>query len=411
MIQLFIFNEVSRAAIYGIGTYIQQLLACLDDSFQVNIVNYFSDKPEFTVIESTIVIRDIYIPCNQLKYVEGKCDETYFLNSIYLLADFINPDAKLIFHFNQFRYEAMLKQLKVYWPESKIILSVHYLSWCFTLNGNTGYFRDIIRKKPEELVAKREKDTLATYKTDVAFLQEVDHIICLAEYAKDVLQTEYKVPSNKLSLIYNGLKDEGRLLSTEEKAIARKQLHLNPNEKIVLFVGRLDDIKGVDFLIQAFKKLLQERKDCRLIIIGDGEYTKCLEECKNAWERIIFTGKLSKEVLYHFYQIADIGVMLSKHEQCSFVAIEMMMHGLPIIASNSTGLDEMVINGQNGYKIKTIENKEEVFFDIEQCHQLLSQALNNKDIQEMRARCRTQYETAYSLKEMEGKMQELYNTI
>ena len=157
--------------------------------------------------------------------------------------------------------------------------------------------------------------------------------------------------------------------------------------------------------------MLQERIDCRLIIIGDGEYTKCLEECKNDWERIIFTGKLSKDELYQFYQIADIGVMLSKHEQCSFVAIEMMMHGLPIIASNSTGLDEMVINGQNGYKIKTIENKEEVSFDIEQCYQLLSQVLNNKDIQEMRNRCRTQYETIYSLKEMEGKMQELYNTI
>ena len=289
MIQLFIFNEVSRAAVYGIGTYIQQLLACLDDSFQVNIVNYFSNKPEFTVIESTVAIREIYIPCNQLKYVEGKCDETYFLNSIYLLADFINPDAKLIFHFNQFRYEAMIKQLKANWPESKIILSVHYLSWCFNLNGNTGYFRDIIRKKTKELVTKIEKDTLMTYKTDIAFLQEVDHIICLAKYAKDILQLEYKVPSNKLSLIYNGLKDEGKFLSIEEKSIVRKQLHLNPNEKIVLFVGRLDDIKGVDFLIQVFKKMLQERIDCRLIIIGDGEYTKCLEECKNDWERIIFT--------------------------------------------------------------------------------------------------------------------------
>ena len=411
MIQLFIFNEVSRAAIYGIGTYIQQLLNCLNDSFQVNIVNYYSNKPELTVIEKTANIREIYIPRNQLKYTEGKCDETYFTNSVYLLADFINPDTKLIFHFNHFRYEATLKLLKEYWPECKIILGVHYLSWCFSLNGNTRYFEEIIRKGAEEQTSTLEKDIQTTYKTDVSFLQEVDHIICLAQYAKELLQSEYLVPENKISLIYNGLMDEGIFLSEKEKAIAKKQLHLHPDEKIILFVGRLDDIKGVDYLIQAFKKLLQDREDCRLIIIGDGEYAKCLKECKNDWERIIFTGKLTKEELYRFYQIADIGVMLSKHEQCSFVAIEMMMHGLPIIASDSTGLGEMVIDGQNGYKIKTIENKEEVSFDTDQCHQLLLQALNYNDIQEIKTRCRTQYETVYSLKEMEEKMQKLYKTI
>ena len=76
----------------------------------------------------------------------------------------------------------------------------------------------------------------------------------------------------------------------------------------------------------------------------------------------MFTGKLSKQELYQFYQIADVGVMLSKHEQCSFVAIEMMMHGIPIIASDSTGLDEMVSDGINGYKIRTIENQAKVSF-------------------------------------------------
>lgn len=411
MIQLFIFNEISRAAIYGIGTYIQQLLACLNDDFQINIVNYYSDKPEFTVIKKSTNIREIYIPRNQLKYKEGKCDETYFINSVYLLADFINPDTKLIFHFNHFRYEATFKLLKEYWPACKIILGVHYFNWCFPLNGNTDYFKEIIRKSPEELTCTLEKDTLTTYLADISFLQEVDSVISLAQYANELLHSEYQVPQNKISLIYNGLKDEGIFLSTEEKASAKSQLLLHPNEKIILFVGRLDDIKGVDHLIQAFKKLLQERKDCRLIIVGDGEYARCLEECRGFWERIIFTGKLSKEELYRFYQIADIGVMLSKHEQCSFVAIEMMMHGLPIIASNSTGLDEMVIDGQNGYKIKTIENKEEVTFDIKQCYQLLSQALDNKNIQGMRDRCRERYETVYSLKEMKEKMLNLYQMI
>ena len=410
MIQLFIFNEISRAAIYGIGTYIQQLIACLDDEFQINIVNYYSDKPEFTINQNNNA-REFYIPRNQLKYTEGKCDETYFINSVYLLSDFIDPENKIIFHFNHFRYEKMFTLLREYWPNCKIILGIHYFNWCFPLNGNTKFFREIIYKKTEELTETVEKETLTTYKQDVAFLKSTDHIICLAQYAKNLLISDYQIPENKLSLIYNGLNDEAIFLTPDEKKTFKKRLHLGPDEKIILFVGRLDDIKGVDYLIQAFKKLLQERDDCHLIIIGDGEYSKCLQECKDDWGKILFTGKLSKQELYQCYQIADVGVMLSKHEQCSFVAIEMMMHGIPIIASDSTGLDEMVSDGINGYKIRTIENQAKVSFDINECQRLLSLAINNKNEEELRKKCRQQYEAVYSLDCMKEKMQTLYQTI
>ena len=136
-----------------------------------------------------------------------------------------------------------------------------------------------------------------------------------------------------------------------------------------------------------------------------------LAECKDDWGKILFTGKLSKQELYQFYQIADVGVMLSKHEQCSFVAIEMMMHGIPIIASDSTGLDEMVSDGINGYKIRTIENQAKVSFDINECQRLLSLAINNKNEEELRKKCRQQYEAVYSLDCMKEKMQTLYQTI
>lgn len=410
MIQLFIFNEISRSAIYGIGTYVQQLIACLDDTYQINIVNFYSDKPEFIIIYKGN-IQEFYIPRNQLKYVEDKCDEKYFINSIYLLSDFIDPENKIIFHFNYFRYNIMFTLLKEFWPNCKIILSIHYFNWCFSINGNTRYFKDIIRRSPDKLINTLERNIFETYKQDILFLQNVDHIVCLAQYAKDLLCSDYNISENRISLIYNGLKDEGVFLKQEDKNIIKKKLHIDTNEKIILFAGRLENIKGVDFLIKAFKELLKEREDCRLIIIGDGEYSKCLQECKEDWGKIVFTGKLSKEEVYQFYQLADIGVMLSKHEQCSFVAIEMMMHGIPIIASDSTGLDEMVLDGINGYKIKTNEKQEKVSFDINECHRLLSKALNNKDEEILRSRCRQQYETYYSLACMKRKMQTLYKTI
>ena len=67
--------------------------------------------------------------------------------------------------------------------------------------------------------------------------------------------------------------------------------------------------------------------------VGDGFYSYYLNSCNPTWNKITFTGKLNKEDLYKLYQIADIGVLPSFHEQCSYVAIEMMMYGIPLVAS------------------------------------------------------------------------------
>lgn len=75
------------------------------------------------------------------------------------------------------------------------------------------------------------------------------------------------------------------------------------------------------------------------------------------WSKIIFSGRLPKELIYKFYQIADVGILPSFAEQCSYVAIEMMMHGLPIVGTDSTGLSEMIIDGENGYKVNLNEMK------------------------------------------------------
>ena len=107
-------------------------------------------------------------------------------------------------------------------------------------------------------------------------------------------------------------------------------------------------------MIRAFKLILNNRPHARLIIIGDGEYNQYLNECKDCWEKITFTGRLDRKTVYNFYQIADVGVMPSFHEQCSYVAIEMMMFGLPLAVSTSTGLSEMVHDELEPFKVQVI---------------------------------------------------------
>ena len=84
---------------------------------------------------------------------------------------------------------------------------------------------------------------------------------------------------------------------------------------LILFVGRLDEIKGVDILLEAFCKLENTNK-YHLLIAGNGDYNKYLK-LTNMRTNISFLGFLEKDKLYKLYQICDIGIMLSFHEQCS----------------------------------------------------------------------------------------------
>ena len=154
------------------------------------------------------------------------------------------------------------------------------------------------------------------------------------------------------------------MINKTKKKKLRKKYGIPFNVPVILFVGRLDAIKGLDYLISAFNQVLETQPQCHLIIAGSGSYDAYLKECGNNWMFIHFTGLLSKEDLYNLYSIADIGVMPSFHEQCSYVAIEMMMHGIPLIASTTTGLNEMVEDGVTGLHIPVIEFPDKVEIDI-----------------------------------------------
>jgi glycosyltransferase involved in cell wall biosynthesis len=121
---------------------------------------------------------------------------------------------------------------------------------------------------------------ISLYKKENQLLQNVDHIICLAKFTQNLLIEEYGISKEKISLINNGLKDEAVRLSEEEKNQLKKQLYFHEKEKLILFVGRLDEIKGLDFLIQSFKQVIKKEPDCHLVVIGDGDYSTYLKENK-----------------------------------------------------------------------------------------------------------------------------------
>ena len=125
-------------------------------------------------------------------------------------------------------------------------------------------------------------------------------------------------------------------------------------ENHILFVGRLDSYrKGVQFLLQALKKLNEKKLPCKLTVIGDGPYRPRLEKIARDLnlKNIEFLGYIPNKRLPIYYNQADVFVLPSCSEGMSNVILEAMACGLPVIATSVGGNPELVENGKTGLLI------------------------------------------------------------
>jgi glycosyltransferase involved in cell wall biosynthesis len=144
-------------------------------------------------------------------------------------------------------------------------------------------------------------------------------------------------------------------LASQKKKMIRRQLGFNEKERLILFVGLIEERKGIKHLLQAFNNLSKKYTNIRLVIAGDGDYKEVFERTKNCSGRITLTGKVPREEVCLLYQIADIGVIPSVFEQCSYVALEMLKYGLPVVVSAVSGLKELYIDHKNALLVPLVK--------------------------------------------------------
>ena len=332
--RVFIFNNASRAANYGIGTYVRQLsdgLAALPD-FWISFVEMYADSKEFSIVEDGKGLLHYRIPA----LASGIETEAYCRSIFYFIARHIEfgESDRLVFQFNYFQHYPLASLLKGQYPHSRIIVTVHYLNWCFELKGNITRMRKITANG-HEAVDDTERRVVSSFMDEKAFLHLADEVFVLSKSTKAILAKDYNVSQDKTHLIYNGI---GNAICHRASSC-----HGAENaERNVLFVGRLDEINGLKYLICAFGKIAGRYPNTRLVIAGDGDFQPYLEQGRKWMGRVVFLGKMQNNELDEVYETAYIGVMPSFHEQCSYTAIEMMRHGIPVVGTDSTGLAEML---------------------------------------------------------------------
>ncbi len=146
-----------------------------------------------------------------------------------------------------------------------------------------------------------------------------------------------------------------RFARVDELALSRLRKRLGVGDEIILIsVSRLSREKNIDFMLESLQGLA-ERSSCRfrLLIIGEGEERPRLEEKIRQLglaQRVTLIGAVAPADMPLYYQLAQIFVFASRSETQGMVVLEAMAAGLPVVVVRSSGVDELVTDGINGFK-------------------------------------------------------------
>ena len=153
------------------------------------------------------------------------------------------------------------------------------------------------------------------------------------------------IPESRLQVIPNAI-DVDRFADAEP--IDPAEFHLDKNKTTLVFVGRLDPVKNIHVLLRAAAQVSQDQ-DVQLLIVGDGperERLETLTETLNLTDRVRFAGqRLDVE---RILKAADIFVLPSQWEGMPMSAQEAMASGLPVIASRTVGIIDIIEDNVNG---------------------------------------------------------------
>lgn len=245
----------------------------------------------------------------------------------------ITPSQHMIFITNFFPAIFNLSAIKKLYPEAKLIHIVHDLPWLTIFHGNQSEYRHAILEKP----AKNKFISYVTYDIVRSFAI-ADKVICLCQSTSDFISDVYGTPIEKQELISNGLPDTREELSDIEIGAICDKYNVPQDKKIVIYAGRLTKSKGADRIQPTITTLTQEFP-CHFIYAGADSIAEWIGD--TAPFSVSSVGFLSRVELFKLYALADVGLFLSRHEQCSFNGIEMLMHGLPIISWPEFGVKDM----------------------------------------------------------------------
>lgn len=245
------------------------------------------------------------------------------------------------------------------------------VSWLMRVKYRIGWIHTL--KEQYALDGSDEKEVKRIFSRRKKIYRLATHVVVMTDYSRRDVMQHFGIPERKIIKIHNGVYPLSPSTS--------------PNGKITIrYVGRVIPSKGVDVLLQAFKNICLNNEQAILEIVGRGED---LEKLKSFVDK----EKLNDKVFFHGYWanyervrqfIAEAYCLVvpSRVDNFPTVILEAFSSSVPVIASNTGGIPEMMTNEREGYLV----NNE----DVEGFADMLEKMINNGDLRNkmgLRAKC------------------------
>lgn len=189
-------------------------------------------------------------------------------------------------------------------------------------------------------------------------------------------------------------------MTEEEENKLKEEFKINQNDIVLTYVGELNNGKNQVMLMEAVKEVLKEHSNIKLLLVGKGkleqEYKAIIAEL-GLGKYVVLTGY--RRDVPKIFKITDIAVSTSKREGLPINLVEAQMSGLPIIATNVRGNNELAITNENGF---IVESKEEV---IEKIKFLIK----NENIRKDMGKKSLEKSKKYRLEDVLKEMDKIYN--
>ncbi len=269
-------------------------------------------------------------------------------------------------------------------------------------------FHTLAERKP---AAYHDEESPLRPQAERRIAHEAQRVVCATEEEQMFLHWHYGVPLERLTVVPPGV-DLSRFYPIPQTE-ARAFVGLPEDQRVLLYVGRFDPIKGLDVLLEAMSRLknrgILNAPHTTLMLIGgatdtpyqeDLEKLRALRDARGLQDLVTFAGPRSQETLPYYYAAADVVILPSHYESFGMVVLEAMACGRPVVATAVGGLLSLVRHGETGFLVAPQ--------DAEGLAGYLALLLESPHLRQRLGRCAARYARRYAWPRIARRILRLY---